>query len=245
MESVAHILTKSSPFVIIMVFLFIAFLLWRIPSMAKDMGIKKFGPLELEQKNHSFNYQINKLVEEVDNIQKERMWEMTEDLIGEYADAAPMQCQAAVGYICHNIINPLRTMIFLNHIAKHLVVQNEKVLRSKISRSINKTLRNTHLSMQHVQCPDLKNMVQENQHSYDMVIDDWLQRARDICSQECTNKIRIYHKALNNTKDHYWKSIYQDCIAKNTHYIHGMGYVVPSMNDEFSTPQKIKVGHEQ
>lgn len=240
MESLTRFATEGSPFVIGMVLLFICFLLWRIPIMVKSMGLKKLGPLEIEHKNQSFNYQINKLVEEVDITQRERMWEMTEDLIGEYAEASQLKCQAAIGYICHSIINPIRTMVLLNHIAKHLVIENEKILRAKILRGIHKTIRNTNTSMEYMHCADTDNMLKINLEGYDNIIDDWLTRARSICSQECANKIRIYRRAIENTEDKYWRTIYKDCIAKNTHYIEGMGYTAPDPSDEFSSPRKMR-----
>lgn len=224
MEKILSLLESMDVFSLLVVFGSILAAMHMIPNIIKKLGISKLGPLEMEHRNQSNNYETNRKIEIIDLDNRENLWEMTEDLFSAAADASTLGCDAAIGYILHGVSDPIRTMVLLNHIAPKLVKHNEADLRARITRGISRALKDARAIIHKDECPVADEVAEIAISKYDVLIDQWIDRARSITSQACKKKIEIYEIAIESNSDKYWKDIYKNCIQKNKHYIRGMGY---------------------
>lgn len=224
MDRILSLLEGMDVFSLLVVFGSILAALHMVPNIIKKLGISKLGPLEMEHRNQSNNYETNRKIEIIDIDNRENLWEMTEDLFSAAADASTLGCDAAVGYILHGVSDPIRTMVLLNHIAPKLVKHNEVDLRARITRGISRALKDARTITQKDKCPVSDDIAGIPISKYDSLIDNWINRARAITSQACEKKIQVYEAAIENNSDKHWKDIYKNCINKNRHYIKGMGH---------------------
>lgn len=202
----------------------VIFGIYILPNVIKRLGIVKLGPLEMEHKHQTQNYEINRKIDEIDIDNRENLWEMTEDIFAMAAEASPIMCDAAVGYILAEISSPIRNLVLINHIAPKLTASFEPQLRAKISRGISRAIRDAR-SITHGQgCPVVDDIMAIKLERYDKLVDDWIDRARSITCKACQDKLRVYDTAIENTSDKHWKEIYRNCAMKNREYIRGMGY---------------------
>lgn len=224
MDRILSLLEGMDVFSLLVVFGGILAAMHMIPNIIKKLGISKLGPLEMEHRNQSNNYETNRKIEIIDIENRENLWEMTEDLFSAAADASTLGCDAAIGYILHGVSNPIRTMVLLNHIAPKLVKHNEVDLRARITRGISRALKDARVITHKDDCPVSDNIAAIEISKYDVLIDQWIDRARNITSQSCQRKIEVYETAIEHNSDKHWKDIYKNCINKNRHYIKGMGH---------------------
>lgn len=197
-----------------------------LPNAVRKMGITRFGPLEMEHKQQTLNYEINRKIDDIDINNRERLWDMTEDIFAIASEKSPIKCDAAVGYILSGVSSPIRNMVLLNHIAPKLVKSEEDVLRAKINRGISRAVRDAKHIIHDKGCPVSSDVSTLSVERYTELIEDWVMRARSITSKACKDKIKVYEGALDNTNDKHWVSVYKECIQKNKSYIKGMGYDV-------------------
>lgn len=202
----------------------VIFGIYILPNVIKRLGIVKLGPLEMEHKHQTQNYEINRKIDEIDIENRENLWDMTEDMFAVAAETSTIKCDAAVGYILAGISSPIRNLVLINHIAPKLTASFEPQLRAKISRGISRAIRDAR-SINHGQgCPVVDDIMAINLERYDKLVDDWIDRARAITVKACQDKLRVYDTAIENTSDKHWKGIYRNCAMKNREYIRGMGY---------------------
>lgn len=226
MESAVASVAGMSPLSLAVVAIFVLVVLVYLPSLIRRLGITKVGPVEMEHKAQVQNYEINRRVEEIDTDNREALWDMTEDLFFAAGESSSIKCEAAVGYILELLASPIRTMVLLNHIAPKLVVSEEEALRTKINRGIARSLKAARSAICSEKCgvgEEIGNLCVDK---YEVLVSDWIQRARSITAKSCREKIRIYEGVLKDIKDKNWEKIYTDCIHKNVEYIRGMGYSI-------------------
>lgn len=192
------------------------------PNIVKRMGVVKLGPLEIEHKHQTQNYEVNRKIEEIDIDNRENLWDMTEDLLSSAAENSSIACDAAVAHILSLVASPIRTIVLLNHAAPKLVRNNEEVLRCRIKRSAAREVNNAKGSFNLVECPIVEELDLIKIQEYESLIDSWIEKARKITLKSCELKIAVYESALETMSDKYWKGIYKDCIEKNKNYIRGM-----------------------
>lgn len=198
-----------------------------LPNFVKKMNITKLGSIEIEreQKYQSQNYEINRQIANIDIENRENLWDMTEDIFYVASESSKIGCEAIVGYILNGVASPLRNMIMLNHIASKLVLAEEEHLKAKIQRGIARSLKDSKKVEYGVGCPiEQKTIEKLSPEKYNLLIEDWILRARQITARACNEKIKVYEKALDNSTDKFWKNVYQTCIDKNKSYIRGLGY---------------------
>ena len=201
-------------------------LLHVLPNTIRKLGIIKLGPLEMEHKHQTLNYEINRKIDEIDINNRERLWDMTEDIFAVASEKSTIKCEAAVGYILSGVSSPIRNMVLLNHIAPKLVKSEEDVLRAKICRGISRAVRDAKHIVHGKGCPVSSDVSDLSVERYTGLIEDWMMRARSITSKACKEKLKVYQYAVDNTKDKYWVDVYRSCILKNKSYIKGMGYEI-------------------
>lgn len=197
-----------------------------LPNAIKKMGIVKLGPLEMEHKQQTLNYEVNRKIDNIDISNRENLWDMTESVFFDVAEGSLIKCEAAVGYILSGVSSPIRSMVLLNHIAPKLIESEKDFLVSKINRGISRAIRDAKHIVCYGDCPIADDVSKLDIDKYNVVIEDWIARARSITSKACKDKIKVYEMALENTKDKHWVSVYKDCIDKNKSYINGMGYKI-------------------
>ena len=199
-------------------------IIYFLPNAVKRMNIVKLGPLEIEHRHQSQNYEINREIERIDIENRENMWDMTDDLFMSASESSNIKCEAVVGYVINCIASPIRNIVMLNHIAPKLVKSEEQHLKDKIKRGISRSIRDAKKIDYGDGCPIENDLLGINVEKYSNLIEDWIIRARQITSRACLRKIHVYEKAINDTNDTHWKEIYKHCINKNKGYLKGMGY---------------------
>lgn len=204
----------------------VLFAIYILPNIVKRLGIVKLGPLEMEHKHQTQNYEINRKIEDIDITNRENLWDMTEDMFSMAAESSPIKCEAIVGYILAGVSSPIRNLVLINHIAPKLVKSYESQLRVKIMRGISRAIKDARVINHDNGCPVMSDIQALTPERYDQLIDNWIIRAREITSRACLDKIRLYESAIENTNDKYWKDVYKTCVQKNKAYVKGMGYDV-------------------
>lgn len=207
--------------------------LYTLPRTFRGLGLKKLGPLEIEQNNQVINHATLKQIEAIDIENRETLWDMTEDVFLQVAMSSKVPCTAAVGHIIDSIASPIRTMVLLNHVAPKLGRSNESMLKSKISHGITRALRDAKLYKSIDNCPAHEAVGALDPNKYEAVIDAWIQSAREITTKACARKIKVYKRTLETVTDKHWVNIYNDCIERNKQYITDMGYVINSNCDVY------------
>lgn len=220
------IISNISPAVIALLVLLVVVVLWMLPKAIKEMGIKKIGPIQLEQQNLTLNHITATRIEEVDIENKENLWEMTEEYSAKIALQSEIACSCAISAILSAVTTPLQTMILLNHIAPKLVKDHEEELLAKLNRSVFKSYREfSGLGLPNA-CPaqeSLSGMSPEKNSSF---FPEWIALARDITARACFKKIKIYEEAIEGSQSEHWKDIFKKCLEKNTAYMEGMGWTI-------------------
>lgn len=223
-ESFKLIISNLDPLSIGMITLLVVAILMFLPKAVNEMGIKKLGPIQMEQENQTLNHLTNKRIEAIDIENRENLWEATEEYLAKIAMDSIIKCPAAVNSILATVSGQIRTMILLNHIAPKLVFSNQEHLIQKLQRSVMKSFREIKNLSLPDGCPsaeDVSNIVLEKFQGF---FPNWLDLARSITVRACHEKIKVYLDALENTRDKHWKSIFESCYNKNLEYIEGMGY---------------------
>lgn len=197
-----------------------------LPKAVTEMGIKKLGPIQIEQSNQTLNHLTNKRIEEIDIENRETLWEMTEDFFYDLKEKSPLSCKAVVESIAFAISSPIRTMVLLNHLAPKLNLENQSELSEKITRNINKAFKSTRSNSIPNSCTLSVDVAEISTEKFIPNINEWFEKARQIVAKSCFQKIQVYEETLEETKDKFWKNIYQDCINKNTSYLEGMGWYI-------------------
>lgn len=223
-ESFQLFITNVSPLTLFILVVGVIVILVLIPRTIKNSGVSKIGAIQIEQENQTQNHLTNKRIEQTDIDNRENLWDMTEELVAEVFLYRDILCHAVTSTLINTILSPIRTMILLNHIAPKLTRLNEKRLREKINRCINKGFRDIKLFSLPSACPSKINDEELNADKYKEIIDRWLQLAREITSKACAEKIRIYDETLEGIKDTHWKKVFTACKEKNIFYIKEMGY---------------------
>ena len=229
-ESFKLIISNLDPWTVIMLSVLVATILILLPKAVNDMGIKKLGPIQLEQENQTLNYLTNKQIEAIDIQNRENLWDATEEFIAQCAMDSKISCVAAVNAILQTIMSPIKTMVLLNHIAGKLVKENEEDLIKKLMRSVTKSFREFKNMALPAGCPASNEVAATTYTKYEQFFPMWIQIAREITVKACFEKIHIYEQALGRTKDKHWKSVFEDCINKNISYIEGMGWIINKQN---------------
>lgn len=224
MESFLDYLSGLDTVSLIVLVLGVIFGMYILPNVIKRTGIVKLGPLEMEHKQQTQNYEINRKIDEIDIENRENLWEMTEDIFAMAAESSTIKCDAAVGYILSGISSPIRNLVLINHIAPKLTMSYEPQLRAKISRGISRAIRDARSINHGHECPVVSDIMGLKLERYDNLVDDWIHRARSITVKACSEKLKIYESAIENTNDKHWKAVYKTCAKKNKEYIKGMGY---------------------
>ena len=207
--------------------------LYSLPRILKSIGVKKLGPLEIEQTNQTINHSTLKQVENIDIENREALWEMTEDLFLHATMRSSVQCAAAVGHIIDGIAAPIRNMVLLNHIAPKLCKSNEELLRKKIAHGITRALRDVKMYKNIDNCPVADQVSALDPNKYDTLIATWIDQARNITVHACASKIKLYNEVLDMVQDKHWVHVYTSCIEKNKHYITDMGYNIDKACDVY------------
>ena len=229
-ESFKLIISNLDPWTVVMLSVLVATILILLPKAVNDMGIKKLGPIQLEQENQTLNYLTNKQIEEIDIQNRENLWDATEEFIAQCAMESKIGCVAAVNAILQTIMSPIKTMVLLDRIAGKLIKENEEDLTKKLSRAVTKSFREFRHMALPTDCPARNEVAAISPTKYEQFFPEWIQLARDITVKACFQKIHVYEQALEHTKDKHWKSVFQDCISKNIAYIEGMGWIINKQN---------------
>lgn len=217
-ESIANV----SPLNMAIIGVTIIVILYNLPKLISQSGIRKLGPIELEHRNQTTSYNTSKLINEIDIDNREALWEMTEELFDDIAYNSTLGCTSAVHSIIATISSPIRTMVLLNHIAPKLSRANEKDLSNKLLRGVHKALHHAKTQLRPSGCPVDSLVKTLDVEKYRQTILDWITAARRITAEACRKKIATYEHTLQSTTDAYWKSIYKELIDKNKQYIHDM-----------------------
>ena len=215
-------IANVSPLSLAIVGITIVAILYGLPRLIIQSGIRKLGPIELEHKNQTTSYNTTKLIDEIDTDNRETLWEMTEELFDEIAYSSTLGCSSAVASIIATIASPVRTMVLLNHIAPKLSKANEKDLIDKLLRGVHKSLRHAKAHLRPSSCPVDAMIKSLDVEKYRQVILNWIATARKITAEACRKKIAVYEHTLQGTTDAYWKNVYKELIAKNKQYIQDM-----------------------
>lgn len=215
-------IANVSPLSLAIVGITVIAILYGLPRLISQSGIRKLGPIELEHRNQTTSYNANKLIDEIDIENRETLWEMTEELFDEIAYSSALGCNSAVSSIVSTIASPVRTMVLLNHIAPKLSKANEKDLVDKLLRGVHKALRHAKAQLRPSNCPVDSLIKSLDVEKYRQVILDWIATARKITTEACKKKIEVYEHTLQDMNDAYWSNIYKGLIAKNKQYIKDM-----------------------
>ena len=225
-EQFELIISNISPAVVFLLILLVVVVLRMLPKAIKEIGIKKIGPIQLEQQNLTLNHITATRIEEVDIENKENLWEMTEEYSAKIALQSQVSCSCAVAAILSAVITPLQTMILLNHIAPKLVKEHEEELIAKLNRSIFKSYRDFSVQVLPSACPAQESLSEISPEKNASFVPEWIALARDITARACFKKIKIYEEAIEGSHSQHWKDIFQKCLEKNTAYMEGMGWTV-------------------
>ena len=232
-DSFANGLAAIPPMTLAIFGILILTILYSLPRILKSIGVKKLGPLEIEQTNQTINHSTLKQVENIDIENREALWDMTEDLFLHAAMRSSVQCAAAVGHIIDGIAAPVRNMVLLNHIAPKLCKSNEELLRKKIAHGITRALRDVKMYKNIDNCPVVEQVNALDPNKYEALVTAWIDQARDITVRACAKKIKLYNDVLDMVQDKHWVNVYTGCIEKNKHYIADMGYSINKAGDVY------------
>lgn len=197
-----------------------------LPKAITESGIKKLGPIQMEQENQTVNHLTQRAIEAIDIQQRENLWEMTEDMLFDKLSQSRVLCHLAAMAIAHSLLNPLRNLILLNHIAPKLDIHEEEFLLQKIKRSVQKASRETRPELLPTGCPSVENIKGFEPGALQSLLQEWLKQAREITAKSCLEKMKQYNKALEQTRDKHWKEVFTSCYDKNLGYIEAMGFIV-------------------
>lgn len=229
-EKFSLLISGLDPFTVAFLVLGILGALVLLPKVVNEIGLKKIGPIQLEQENQTLNHLTNKRIEELDIENRENLWTMTEDFLADIAMKSQIACSAMVDSILQVISSPIRTMVLLNHIAPKLTMENHGELVKKLKRNLSKSIRDIKNTSLPNSCPAINSISEINPERYSDMIESWILLARDVTVKSCFQKIQIYEEALSNTKDKHWKKVFETCISKNISYIEGMGWFINKQN---------------
>ena len=229
-ESFKLIISNLDPLSIGMLTLLVVAVLVFLPKAVTEMGIKKLGPIQMEQENQTLNHLTNKQIEAIDIQNRENLWEATEEFIAQCAMESRLTCVAVINSFLQAVMSPIRTMVLLNHIAGKLVLEKEPELIKKLSRSVAKSFKDFKYVAFPNSCPVSGELPAVTPEKYEAFFPQWIAMARDITVKACFEKIEVYEKALQRTKDKHWKDVFTDCINKNISYIEGMGWIINKQN---------------
>ena len=220
------IISNISPAVIALLVVLVVVVLWMLPKAIKEMGIKKIGPIQLEQQNLTLNHITATRIEEVDIENKENLWEMTEEYCAKIAIQSKIACSCAVSAILSAVVTPLQTMILLNHIAPKLTKEHEEELLAKLGRSVFKAYKEFSVAALPNACPAKESIIGISPENNSQFFPEWIALARDITARACFKKIKIYEEAIEGSQSEHWKDIFKKCLEKNTAYMEGMGWTI-------------------
>ncbi len=195
-----------------------------LPDFVSRLGVTKLGPIEIERRNLSADYQVRREIDAIDRDARERLWDMTEDMIHEGIGLDGVGCEAVSGCILYSISSPLRNMIMLNHMAQRLAVENERSLQDRLARGIRRSCREMSRVAVGAGCPVSQSILQIDSRVFEQFILDWIVRARSITVRACRDKVAIYSRAASEIRDRYWIDVFKLCENKNIGYVRGMGY---------------------
>lgn len=229
-ESFQLIIQNLNPAIIAIIVLGIIAVLYLLPQVVQGTGLKKIGPIQLEQENQTLNHLTNKRIEAIDIENRENLWEATEEYIQQCAMESKIRCVALVNSILAAITSPIKTMILLNHIAPKLVFENEQQIIEKLKRAIARGLREINNAIKPETCTEASLEEMQSLKDYSNFFPAWLKIAREITVKACFEKVKIYEEALEQTRDKHWTKIFQSCLDKNISYIEGMGYIINKQN---------------
>lgn len=230
-ESFRLFISGLDPFSLAILVLGIFGVLILLPKAITEAGIRKLGPIQMEQENQTLNHLTQKQIEEIDLSNRENLWELTEDTLAEATNLSQIPCHAAINSKLNAIISPLRTLVLINHIAPKLAMKEEEFLLQKITRSAQRTFREIKFSSLPAGCPVAEKIAQTEQLDYYAHIKNWLGIARNITAKACLEKLKVYDNALKQTKDKHWKEIFSGCYNKNLGYIEAMGFKVSKTHE--------------
>lgn len=228
-EQLQVVISNISPIVVAILAVLIVVVLYRLPKAIKEIGIKKIGPIQLEQQNLTLNHITATRIEEVDIENKENLWEMTEEFSAKIALQSKVSCSSAVAAVLAAVITPLQTMILLNHIAPKLVKEQEAELLAKLNRSIFKSYREFSVLGLPQTCPAQESLSEISPENSCSFFPEWITLARDITARACFKKIKIYEEAIEGSRSEHWRNIFKKCLEKNTAYMEGMGWTISKL----------------
>lgn len=224
MHDIIVALGSIPPLTLTLFVLLIVAVLIIMPRVLVRLGVQKIGGIELNV-THDYETQYHTLreVDDIDARMKEDLWDWSEDLFLEAAEASPLTCDMAIGHVLGGIFSHIRNIIVINHLVDRLAVENEEEFYRRLKRGIRAVIKNTNTEAAAVNCPHIQDL--EHLHDvnrYDSLIAAWLKGARESVIDSCKEKIEVYEAALRKTKTKYWKDVYNTCIEKNNEYIKGM-----------------------
>lgn len=229
-ESFKLIISNLDPFSLAIIALLIIAVVYMLPKVINEMGIKKIGPIQLEQENQTINHLTNKRIEEIDTENRENLWEATGEFLEECALNSKIACPAIINSILQSVTSSIQTLILLNHIAPKLAIDNEQNLIERLQRAAAKSLRILRQSQVPQYCPSSEEVMELSSDRYKDFYPLWIQLARKITVNSCKKKIDTYDEVLKTIKDKHWKEVFTECYNKNLAYIEGMGYIVNKKN---------------
>lgn len=229
LDTVNNLILHAQPTTLIIVGGTVFGLLFMVPRVMTKLGVKKIAGIELNSQNEDYTlqYRVNEDVSELDTQLKESLWEYTEDLLMDFAETSPLNCDAAIGHVLGGIFGHIRAHIMMNHLVDKLAVKNEEAFVKKLTRNVRASISDAKRSV-YEECPCKHEMEILNIDRYRPVIDQWMSDARIMVSQTCEAKIDVYKNALKGTRSEYWRDVFKSCIEKNEHYIKGLEERRPS-----------------
>ena len=228
-EQFELIISNISPAVVALLVVLVIVILRMLPKAIKEIGIKKIGPIQLEQQNLTLNHITATRIEEVDIENKENLWEMTEEFSAKIALQSKVSCSCAVSAVLSAVVTPLQTMILLNHLAPKLTQDHEEELLAKLGRSVFKSYKDFSVLSLPNSCPAQESLLGISPENNSQFFPEWISLARDITARSCFKKIKIYEEAIEGSQSQHWKDIFKKCLEKNTAYMEGMGWTVSKL----------------
>jgi len=202
----------------------------------KKLGIKNFGPLEVEHNNMSTMYEMNDKINDIDNTCHNQMKYITERMKIHISNVfAEMNiCVPTRVSISSAIRSPLYESISNNHFTAELMPDRYTTYRERIIETIKDEYVSLAATNKNEQCsrdklptwdaviPDDSGKKATMNERLTECVDIWLKRIAKEVMNACEKKIVIYKQYLRmfeESKDDFRINICRECIEKNEHYI--------------------------
>lgn len=193
--------------------------------IVRKLGIKNFGPIQMEHNNTATMYEMNDKIRDIDDVCHKQMHYVTDKIKIHISNifVDVKVCVPTRISISSVIRFPLYESVSNNHFTSELMPEHYPMYRRRIIEN----MRDEYISLlgasKHNHCSrDVLPPWEETCGQLVECVDLWLGRVGKIVMDACESKVAVYSEFMKQfelSKDSFRAGICRECIDKNERYI--------------------------